>query len=134
MSEENVEVIRRGYEAFNRGDLDATVADFAPTFEYVATGAIPGFEGVFRGPEGWKGLLSGFFDEFHDPHVEIRDLREAGEDHVLALATYGGRGKQSGAEASWDMWQLWTVREGKVVGGQGFTGREEALEAAGLSE
>jgi ketosteroid isomerase-like protein len=30
MSEENVEVVRRGYEAFNRGDLDGMVADFAP--------------------------------------------------------------------------------------------------------
>jgi hypothetical protein len=41
MSEENVEVVRRGYEAFNRGDLDGMVADFAPTFEYVASGAVP---------------------------------------------------------------------------------------------
>jgi ketosteroid isomerase-like protein len=131
MSEENVEVIRRGYEAFNRGDLDATVADFASTFEYVATGAIPGFEGAHRGPEGWKGLLSGFFDEFDDARVDIRELHEAG-GQVLALATFRGRGKQSGAEASWDLWQLWTVREGKVLGGQGFTRREEALEAAGL--
>jgi ketosteroid isomerase-like protein len=49
MSEENVEVVRRGYEALNRGDFDGMVADFAPTFEYVATGAIPGFASVYRG-------------------------------------------------------------------------------------
>jgi hypothetical protein len=43
-----------------------------------------------------------------------------------------GRGKQSGAEGSWTIWELWTVREGKLVHGQGLTSREEALEAAGL--
>ena len=38
MSEENVEMARRGYEAFNRGDLEGMVATFAPNFEYVTTG------------------------------------------------------------------------------------------------
>jgi ketosteroid isomerase-like protein len=39
MSEENVEIVRRGYEAFSRGDLEGMVADFAPTFEYASMGA-----------------------------------------------------------------------------------------------
>jgi ketosteroid isomerase-like protein len=44
MSQENVEVVRRGYDAFNRGDLEGMVADFAPNFEYVPAGAILGFD------------------------------------------------------------------------------------------
>lgn len=48
MSQENVEAARRGYEAFNRADLEGMVADFAPTFEYFTTGAIPGITGVYR--------------------------------------------------------------------------------------
>ena len=51
MSKENVEIVRRGYEAYNRGDLDGMVADHAPTFEYVASRAIPGSRGLYRGPE-----------------------------------------------------------------------------------
>ena len=46
MSQENVEIARRAYEAFNRGDLQAMVADLAPNFEYATTGAIPGMTGV----------------------------------------------------------------------------------------
>jgi ketosteroid isomerase-like protein len=60
-------------------------------------------------------------------------LVDAGE-RVLASVTFRGRGKQSGAEAAWSVWQLWTTRDGKVVRGQGFTNREETLEAAGMGE
>ena len=45
MSQENVEVVRRGYEAFNAGDIDAVVGFLAPDFEYVASGAVPGVGG-----------------------------------------------------------------------------------------
>ena len=54
MSRENMEVMRRGYEAFNRGDYDAMVAEFAPEFEFVPTGTLPDAERLYRGPEGWK--------------------------------------------------------------------------------
>jgi hypothetical protein len=40
----------------------------------------------------------------------------------------------SGAETTWELWLVWTLREGRIVRGQAFTTREEALEAAGLSE
>jgi uncharacterized protein len=133
MSEENVEVVRRAFEAFNRGDLKGMVADVAPTFEYVATGAIPGAGGVYRGPEGWRDFVGWIWDQFESPRVEIRELTEVG-DQVLVSVTMRGRGKLSGVEASWDVWQLWTVRDGEVVHGQGFTTKAEALEAAGLRE
>jgi ketosteroid isomerase-like protein len=133
MSEENVEVVRRGYEAFNRGDLDGMVADFAPTFEYLASGAVPGTGGVYRGPEGLKEFMSWFFGEFSDARADINELIDAG-DRVLVGTTARGRGKQSGVESGWHLWHLWTLREGKIVRGEGFTDRDEALEAAGLSE
>ena len=63
----------------------------------------------------------------------IHELVEAG-DRVLAAVALRGRGKQSGVEASWDVWNLWTFHNGKVVRGQGFTTRDEALEAGGLLE
>ena len=133
MSEGNVEVVRRGYEAFNRGDFDGMIAEFAPTFRYMATGAIPGFAGVYRGPEDWSREFVGWFGEFEDPHVEITELIDAG-DKVLVQITAWGRGKQSGVESGWHLWQLWTLRDCKIIRGVGFTNRDEALEAAGLSD
>jgi uncharacterized protein len=133
MSEENVEVMRRGYAAFNRGDFDAVVADFARDFEYVAIGVIPGITGVYRGREGFKRFMRTFWGEFDDARSEVNEFVDAG-DQVLVTQTVHGRGKQSGAEGSWTFWILWAVRDGKVVRGQGFTSRDQALEAAGLEE
>ena len=133
MSQENVEVVRQAIEAFNEGDVEGSTAALAPEFEYVATGRVPGAEGVYRGPEGWGRFLELFWGEFEEARIEIRDLI-ASDDHVVAAQTFRGRGKQSGAETSWDLWQVWTLRDGKVVRGQGFTSKEEALEAAGLRE
>jgi len=50
----------------------------------------------------------------------------------VVSAVIRARGKQSGVETRWDTWQLWTLRDGKFVRGQGFTSREGALEAIGL--
>ena len=123
MSDENVEKVRRGYAAFSRGDLEGTVADFAPAFEYVATGAIPGQAGVFRGAEEWTNFVGWMRSEFEDPRSEIRELVDIG-DQVLVGMTLRGRGKQSGVETSWDVWHLWTMRDGKAIHCQGFTSRK----------
>jgi ketosteroid isomerase-like protein len=133
VARENVEIVRRSFDAYSRGDLDAMVADFAPDCDYVATGVIAGTGGVYKGPEGYKRFLDSFNEEFDDPRAEVHQLVEAG-DHVLVSATLRGRGKQSGAETSWPVWQVWELRNGKFVHGQGFTDREQALEAAGLEE
>jgi ketosteroid isomerase-like protein len=133
ISEENVEIVRRAYEAFNRGDMDGAFANISPEFEYVATGAIPGMEGVVRAPEGFRGFLESWWGEFDEPRVEIHELIETG-DQVVASLTFRGRGKQSGVETTWDIWQAWTIRHGKAVRGRGFMRREEALESARLRE
>ena len=133
MSQENVEIARRAYEAFNRGDLQAMVADLAPNFEYATTGAIPGMTGVYRGGAGILGFLEWIWSEFERPSMEVHELVDAG-DQVMAAVTLRGRGKQSGVGTSWDVWHVWTMEHGKVVHGQAFTSRAEALEAARLSE
>ena len=54
MSQENVEALRGAFEAYNRDDLDAAVANIQPDCEYVPTGALPGGRDVVRGPAGYK--------------------------------------------------------------------------------
>ena len=133
MSQENVEIVRRGYEAFNRGDIDGVVELLAPGFEYVASGLVPGVGGVYRGSEGLRGFVETFWAEFDDPRIEVHELIDAGE-RVVASTTMRGHGRQSGAETSWAVCQVWTMRDGTAVRGQGFPSRDEALEAVGLRE
>jgi ketosteroid isomerase-like protein len=133
MSEENVEMVRRAFEAYNRGDLEAAVADFAPDCEYIASGALPGRRGVFRGPEGYKEFVGWLRNEFDDARVELDELIDAG-DAVLGSMIARGCGRQSGAPATWRLWQVWTVQDGQFVRGQGSRTGRRALEAAGLQE
>jgi uncharacterized protein len=135
MSRENVELLRRITETFNRGDVEGALAliDPPPEFEFVPSGVvIPDLAGVERGPEGMRRVAE-FWGEFDDPYFEIHELIDAG-DQVVAWATLRGRGKQSGAETSWDVWGVWTVRDSRMIRFQTFTDRAAALEAAGLEE
>jgi ketosteroid isomerase-like protein len=137
MSQENVEFVAGLYEAVNRGDFEGlfALADPPPEFEFVPSGVlIPDLVDVQRGPEGFRRLVEGFLGAFDDPYLEVHELIEARDDQVFASITIRGRGKQSGAETSWDVWQVWTVRDGSIVRGQGFTDRGTALEAVGLRE
>jgi ketosteroid isomerase-like protein len=133
MPRENVEMVRRAFEAFNRGDLDSAVADIAPDCEYIPSGGIPDADDVYRGPEGYKRFIRWLRDEFDDARVEAHEFIET-DDQVVVSLTNRGRGRQSGVEVSWHVWQVWAIRDAKVVRGQGFMSRAEALEAAGLSE
>jgi ketosteroid isomerase-like protein len=133
MSQENVEIIRRAYEAYVRGDLDGLVRDWAPDCEYVPTGALPGGAHPVRGPKEYTRFIGWLTEEFKESRAEAKSIRDAGDQVVVELA-FTGRGKQSGVETHWTLWQVWTLSNGKIVRGRALTSEEEALEAAGLSE
>ena len=124
-------MIRRAFEAYERGDLDRAVADMAPDCEYIAVGTVPGHAGTYRGPEGYKEFVAWLAEEFSNAHAHVDALIDAG-DSVVVGATLRGRGRQSGIPATFTFWQVWTFADGKVVHGQGFADQAEALQAAGL--
>ena len=132
MSQENVELVRRAYAAFERRDLDAVVADYSPEFEYLSAGVIPGHVGTYRGEE-YKEFIVWLDEEFSDANSQIDPLIDGG-DSVVACVTLSGRGRGSGIPAAFTFWQVWKCENGKIVRGEGFTDRAEALEAAGLRE
>ena len=134
MSQENVEIVRRAYERWNQGDFGGDLEKnlFAPGFEYLPAPVV-GLGETIQGLDGFMRFLEQFWEDFNGAHVEPQELMEAG-DRVLAVVTFRGKGRQSGVDVNMEVFQLWTLCEGKVVRGQGFREREEALEAAGLSE
>ena len=60
MSKENVELVRRAYEAYGRGDTDGAVADFAPDCRYTAAGTIPDRIGSFTDPRDTSSSSAGY--------------------------------------------------------------------------
>ena len=133
MSGENVEIVRRAFEAFNRGDHDAAFKDLTPNFEYVPSGVIPGVTEIQRGPDGMKRFVGWLLDQFDDVRIDVNEAF-AQDDRVFVSITNRGRGKRSGAETSWDVCVVFTMQGGEAVRGKAFRTRAQALEAAGLLE
>ena len=81
-----------------------------------------------------RAYLQDWFDTFDDLKVEPLEVIDAGQDQAVAVVRFDGRAKLSGVEADLTFAALYTVRDGKVARGREYWTRDEALEAAGLSE
>ena len=130
MSQENVEIVRRAfaYEIYGVGDRAEAEAIFDP---HVVMNPIDeemsyGFDAMRSDMERWASA----FDELE---VTAEEFIDAG-DRVLVTAYHRGRGRGSGVEVDTRFYELYTLRDGKVVRVDEFTDRPDALEAAGLRE
>jgi ketosteroid isomerase-like protein len=134
MSQETVEVVRRGFEAFACDDLDGVMEVMDADVEWApAMAPILGVEPV-RGKDALRlfftrDLVEGF-DDFEAKPLSIEDLG----DDVLVNIGYFGRGRTSGVPVSLETFALIVVRGGKVTSFRDYDTKVEALEAAGLRE
>ena len=132
MSEENVEIVRRGMDAFNRGDLDDVLGDYARDVEWHTTGEFAD-ERVYRGHAGVDRLWAQLSEDMEELSISASDMRAAG-DRMFAAGTLRGRGKRSKADFEQPFWYAFTFRDGLIVRVVVYLDPEEALEAVGLSE
>jgi uncharacterized protein len=136
MSQENVEIVRNGYELFATGDFEA-VANLVTADAEIADAGGLGIAGTAagtrRGPEGFLRIMEEALEAFDEYHVETEDFIDAG-DAVVVPVRIRGRGTASGAELELALVHLWVLRNAKVIRGEVYRTTEEALEAAGLQE
>ena len=134
MSQENVELVRRAFDAFNRRDADALLSCFHADAEWRPAFAPGGMEGrTYVGHDGilkWLAEVSESWEKF-----ELRDFnaRPAGA-RVVVLGHIHARGRASGVEIDQGLGQVWEIEQGKAVRTTAYASQAEALEAAGLSE
>src|SRR5437764_1181383 len=112
MSQENVEIVRTGYDAFARGDLDGVLAMMDPDVEWVpAIAPLLGVEPV-RGRDALRRFfthdLPEGFDDFEAKAASIEDLGDA----VLVSTHYFARGRTSGAPVTLETFSLLILRDG----------------------
>jgi ketosteroid isomerase-like protein len=134
MSQENVEIVKLAYEAFVRGGLDRYLEHFADDVDYRAIEGAIDDVGPIHGKEAVRAWLQDWIDTFDEFWFEPIELIDAGEDTVVAVERYGGRAKLSGVETDQTEAVVLTIRDGKIAGGREYATRDQALEAAGLSE
>jgi len=133
MSQENVELARRGYEAFTTGDPAGVVGFLDAEIEVHDFAEMPD-AAVYHGPEGFLAIIANTLEEFDDFRLEAEEFSAPDDEHVLVLVRQGGRGKESGADVEARVVHLWRIRDGKAVELWLYGSREEALEALGLRE
>lgn len=158
MSERNVEIVRSLHDAFNEVGMevvrDALAEGFTPADPPPAFGRLgdlqlelidpdvfvrplaskfslpdmpPGSE--FRGWEGWTAFWRDWLEPWEDWWYEISNLADAG-DHVVLDLEIRARGRESGIPVDVKLSQVWTLRDGKIVGLTVFDTRAEALALA----
>jgi ketosteroid isomerase-like protein len=133
MSQENVQIVRRAVDAFNAHDLEGWLSFYGPEFEFVDHGGALAEERA-SGTEAVRRLVEGWFDAFPDFRASVEEFIDAG-DRVVSVTTWQGTGAASGLSYYQQAAEVMTVRDGKIVHAElGFADRDEALEAAGLSE
>ena len=137
MSEENVEIVRRLYEALSNRDAETVFSLYDPEVVWDGSGhpwsPLMG-ETLFYGHEGIRKFSRLYYEAWEDLEDNLEELIDAG-DRVVSLSTIRARGRQSGIEVEWKHQAgVWTIRDGKIIRIVWCQTREEALEAAGLSE
>jgi ketosteroid isomerase-like protein len=131
MSQENVEVVRRGYEAYARGDLGAMLEDIAPemiTYREEPDGA------TYHGPEGLLKAIAEWVEDFHQFTATPEELIDANDHQVVVRVHQTAVGAQSGAPTEADFWFVHTLRDAKVTRLDMFAGKVQAFKTAGLSD
>jgi ketosteroid isomerase-like protein len=131
MSQENVEVVNANIDAFNREDWDVFFKDAAPGFELDLSRAVGPWRGVF-GLDQSRRVVVEFRETWESARLEPHEFIEAG-DLVVVPLTMHGKGRE-GIEITASTTWVWTIRDGAIGRVSMYQERQEALEAAGLSE
>jgi ketosteroid isomerase-like protein len=132
MSQENVEVVRRSLDAWNRRDLGTWLATFLPDAELDWSRSRGPLKGIYRGHRALAAFSEEFWSTFEEVQLEAYGFTEAGSE-VVYSNTAQVRGRE-GIEVIARSTLVNTVKDGQITRIRMYQERIEALEAAGLKE
>ena len=132
MSEENVEIVRQAFEAYVQGNLDTAYSYLHPEIEFHTYVDSPE-AGVYRGRDAVRNYNENLFGQFESLRVEAEEFIDAG-DQVIVVSTQHAVPKGGQQEIVVHMAELWAVRDDLLAKRHSYSTKDEALEAAGLSE
>jgi ketosteroid isomerase-like protein len=130
MSRANVAAAKRIYEARNRGDADAVLAEFAPGATWYPHLATLGGHPI-QGHDGIRAYMASLREDWIGFRHEPEEFFDAGDKVVAFLHTYA-RGRGSGADVEVPVAHVLTFEDGKCTGYVSYHDRQKALRVAGL--
>ena len=136
MSQSNVEVVRRLYDAAARRDDVIPFELYAEDILWDISNsgrALLAMKPVYHGHDGVRQYWRETTSAFGEIDFEVEELIDAG-DRVLAVIREREIGRTSRAPVETTHLAVFTLSGGKIIQMQVFDDREQALEAAGLAE
>jgi ketosteroid isomerase-like protein len=131
MSKENIEIVRRAWEAWERGDWDPLNAFYDPAVVWDASTLRGPIAGVYHGHEGVRRYFQDWLESFEAHRARAEEFIDAGDNVVVVGLRLSGRGKESGVQVDMPRWNLYRIRDGLAFRVELFETKAEALEAAG---
>jgi uncharacterized protein len=114
MPQENVDLVRGGYDDFNSRNIDGLLARLDPDVEWIEPGGGNAPSGTFNGPEAvGTGVFPKVAENFDEFTCTVEDVSDQG-DTVVVNAHFRGRNK-SGAQLDAHAEHVYEVRDGKIT-------------------
>jgi ketosteroid isomerase-like protein len=132
VSEETLELARRGYAAWSTGDLETMLSTLDEDVEFRTSGVFPGLEPVYRGHDGMRKFWEDFRSPWESLRIVMDHFRESG-DQIVALYRFEAVGRD-GLKVHREAANVITLRDGLAKTIEAHGSWETALEAAGLRE
>jgi len=120
--------MRRGFAAWNAGDIDAAFELMHPEIKWRSWGVFPDVDDVYSGREGVRRFRSHFRGPWESIELDARELSEVGE-YVLANILFRARGRD-GIAVERELGQLYRVRDGLVVEARSYATPADSRAAA----
>jgi ketosteroid isomerase-like protein len=133
MSQENVEILRRGHEAFARGDLDSALADVHEDFVATRVAPMPDVTSYY-GPQGLLQIFVDWTADFEEFEMTPEEFIDANAEQVVIRQRQRAVGARSGIPIEAEFWFVNTMRERKLVRLEIYGSESQALQAVGLPE
>jgi ketosteroid isomerase-like protein len=135
VSQENVELVRRSFEAFNRRDLRALAELSDEDLEFVSVlSAVDAGGATYRGSEAWASYITDMDRTWEDWRAEDFRVFDADDDRVGAVLRLVGKGKHSGVPVEREVGLAYRIRAGKLWRMGAYLDPGDALKAVGLEE
>jgi uncharacterized protein len=131
VSSDRVEIVREGYDGWNRRDFDAMVSRLAPDVLWRTAGVFPGLKPEYRGHDGVRRFWNAMQEAWDV--IEIRpDRFVEHDDKVLVEIHFHAKGRESGAEVKMDWLHVFAFEDDEVVEVAGYPNADQALASEGL--
>lgn len=129
MSSENVEIVKRGFDAFAEEGVEGLMAFIHPEFEASTPPQLASEPDTYHGHEGVRRYFDSFYEVMEDIRWEADEFIAVGELVVVPF-TLRAKGKSTGLDFGQPAVQVWEFRDSLAIGLELFAEREEALAAA----